>query len=421
MLKHTLPWTKIASGWLGVLGWQVGVSFAAYISGTQIQGLIVLNYPDSYVYARWHGTMLIIAVLSFSSIFNTFLAQRLHLVEGCILFLHVFGFFGIMVPLWVLSPTASSKEVWTTFFDPGWGNQGLSSLVGIVASVAPLLGADAAAHMAEELQDAAYTLPRTIVLATTVNGGLMFVMCITICYTVGDLGELLKTPTGYPFIQLFYNSTGSLAATNAMTAIVIILGIFACVTVMAGSSRQLFAFARDNGIPFHRWVARVSLWPRILRQRPLIEFQVRPGFDVPVNAVIVIFIIAVAISLVNIGSTSAFNIITSLGTGTLTASYIICLSCILWRKLANQPLLPSRFSMGGRIPGIIINMIALGWLILVFIIAFFPSVPEPLLTVPTMNYSVVMFSGVVVFAIVYFIIWGRKNYDGPVEYVRKLD
>ena len=41
--------------------------------------------------------------------------------------------------------------------------------------------------MAEELQDAAYTLPRSIVAATVINGFLMFIMAITICYTIGDL------------------------------------------------------------------------------------------------------------------------------------------------------------------------------------------------------------------------------------------
>ena len=41
--------------------------------------------------------------------------------------------------------------------------------------------------MAEELQDAAYTLPRTMVWATIVNGAMMFIMCITICYCIGDL------------------------------------------------------------------------------------------------------------------------------------------------------------------------------------------------------------------------------------------
>lgn len=43
--------------------------------------------------------------------------------------------------------------------------------------------------MAEELQNASYTLPRTMVLATTINGGLMFIMAITLCYTMGNLEE----------------------------------------------------------------------------------------------------------------------------------------------------------------------------------------------------------------------------------------
>lgn len=110
------------------------------------QSLIALNHPE-YVPQRWHGTLLIIAVLALSVLFNVFLAQRLHLVEGAVLVLHVCGFFAIMIPLWVLSPTAKSHDVWTTFSNPGWESQGLSCLIGIVASVAPLLGADAAGKL----------------------------------------------------------------------------------------------------------------------------------------------------------------------------------------------------------------------------------------------------------------------------------
>jgi len=65
--------------------------------------------------------------------------------------MHVAGFFCILIPLWVLSEKAPSKEVWTTFYDPGWGNQGLSCLIGIVASVAPLLGADASGKTGLEI------------------------------------------------------------------------------------------------------------------------------------------------------------------------------------------------------------------------------------------------------------------------------
>jgi choline transport protein len=51
-------------GWLCVLGWQAGVAIGCFLAGTQIQGLIVLN-NDSYVYERWHGTCLTIAVVLF--------------------------------------------------------------------------------------------------------------------------------------------------------------------------------------------------------------------------------------------------------------------------------------------------------------------------------------------------------------------
>lgn len=67
--------------------------------------------------------------------------------------LHVAGWFCIVIPLWVLAEKAPSQEVWTTFFDPGWGNQGLSCLIGIIASVAPLLGADAAGKACKNIVD----------------------------------------------------------------------------------------------------------------------------------------------------------------------------------------------------------------------------------------------------------------------------
>jgi hypothetical protein len=43
-------------------------------------GLLVLNYPETYVFKNWHGTLLTISVLSLSVTFNTFFAQKLHLV-----------------------------------------------------------------------------------------------------------------------------------------------------------------------------------------------------------------------------------------------------------------------------------------------------------------------------------------------------
>ncbi len=35
-------------GWFGILGYQIGTTIGAFVAGTMIQGLIVLNDPDTY-------------------------------------------------------------------------------------------------------------------------------------------------------------------------------------------------------------------------------------------------------------------------------------------------------------------------------------------------------------------------------------
>ena len=56
------------------------------------------------------------------------------------------------------------------------------------------------------------------------------------------------------------------------------------------------------------------------------------------------------------------------------------------------------------------------------LLQFFPPVPATLFTGPgDMNYAIVVYSGVIVFSLIFYIFYGRKSYDGPVAYVRKLD
>lgn len=91
------------------------------------------------------------------------------------------------------------------------------------------------------------------------NGLMGFIMAITICFCPGDFSGIVDTPTGYPFIQLFYNVTKSYAATNTLVTIIIITLTACCVSEVATASRQLWSFARDKGIPFSNWFAYVSL------------------------------------------------------------------------------------------------------------------------------------------------------------------
>ena len=90
------------------------------------------------------------------------------------------------------------------------------------------------------------------------NGTLGFLMVITLCFTVGNVNAVLTTPTGYPFIQIFYNNTQSYSATNVMTTVVIVVLTSAVISMIATSSRQLWSFARDGGLPFSRFLVIVS-------------------------------------------------------------------------------------------------------------------------------------------------------------------
>jgi amino acid transporter len=91
-----------------------------------------------------------------------------------------------------------------------------------------------------------------------VNGTVGFLMVITLCFTVDDVNAIITTPTGYPFIQIFFNTTQSYSATNVMTTIVIVVLASSVISTIATSSRQLWSFARDGGLPFSHIIAIVS-------------------------------------------------------------------------------------------------------------------------------------------------------------------
>ena len=161
-----------------MLGWQTGASSSAFLCGSFVEGLIILNNPG-YVPQRWHGTLLAMAFAVFVASFNIFCAKQLPSVEGAMLILHIAGFVAIVATLWALAPLTPSEAVWTEFLDGGdWGSIGLSCLVGMITPVVSLLGVDSAAHLSEELKNASKTLPRVMVLISVVNSILGFLMLV---------------------------------------------------------------------------------------------------------------------------------------------------------------------------------------------------------------------------------------------------
>ena len=121
------------------------------------------------------------------------------------------------------------------------------------------------------------------------------------------------------------------------------------------------------------------------------------------------------VSLINIGSTVALNAIVSITISALMSSYILTISCLLFKRIRGEPLPKGRFSLGRY--GMAVNLASLAFLLPLFVFAFFPlATPvEP----STMNWGCVMFSGIVILATVYYMVLGRKKYTPPVMLVTR--
>lgn len=110
---------------------------------------------------------------------------------------------------------------------------------------------------AEEIQDASTVVTRTMVATTILNGVLGFGALMAILFCAGNIEAAEKSPTGYPFIEIFYQATNSRGGATAMVCVILALVFFATIGLIATASRMTWAFARDNGLPGSRWLARV--------------------------------------------------------------------------------------------------------------------------------------------------------------------
>lgn len=85
-------------------------------------------------------------------------------------------------------------------------------------------------------------------------------MIITLAFCVGDIDHVLESQTGFAFMQVFLNSTGSVRAATGMTVVIMAMQFCAAISNVATTSRQVYAFARDKGLPFSNFLSTVGVF-----------------------------------------------------------------------------------------------------------------------------------------------------------------
>lgn len=267
-------------------------------------------------------------------------------------------------------------------------------MVGLAITNLPLIGYDGPIHMAEEVTSASTVVPWVMVGTIVLNGTLGFAVVLALCFCIGDLETAVTSPTGYDFIEVFFNATNSHAGTSAMSAILIILVICATFGFLASASRQTWAFARDQGLPFSNFLSHVHA-----------------RASLPLNAIFFCAAVTAIICIINVASSVAFNAIVSLTTAGLFTSYLIPIALMALKRFRE----PASINWGpwtlGRL-GIPVNLFSLAFLLMSIVFSFFP--PAVPVTLVSMNWSCLMFGGAVILGLCFYAVIGRKNYNGPI-------
>ena len=164
--------------------------------------------------------------------------------------LHVVGFFAVLVPLIYLSAHSDVNVIFTTFTNEGgWPTQGLAFMTILSGAVFDILGSDSVIHMAEETQNAAIVAPKSMFISVIFNGFLGLATLIATLICADNLDDALKSRTGFAFMAIFQQATQSVAGAMIMSIIVFLMQMFAAIGIMAATSRVLWSFARDHGVP----------------------------------------------------------------------------------------------------------------------------------------------------------------------------
>jgi choline transport protein len=232
-----------------------------------------------------------------------------------------------------------------------------------------------------------------------INGLMGLVMVLTFAFSIHDLPAILVANTShdYPFIEAYYFATGSKGFTTATTTIIIFLIIGASHSVQATAARHVFAFARDEGLPFPH------LWTKV-RQIG--------GSDIPLNAFCLSLAVTTIVALVNLGLSSVLHFSIALFVSTIFTGYFLAIACVLTARLSRSTHLPHRrWSLG--VFSIPINVIALGYIALGFVMSLFPLTVSNLHP-SSMNWASLLWTAVFFFSTILYAVHGRYVFKAPI-------
>jgi len=331
---------------IGQLATLAGIDYGCALFVTPLLGVPTTSGNVLMVYA---AVLLSHAVINHVGIG---LVSRLNDVSVTV---HVVGVFAIVGALFIFAPKqpigfffariTSNANGW-----PYWW----AFVVGLLQAQWTFTGYDASASVSEETVDPRRRVPWGIVLAVVVSSVVGYLLLMALTLAIRDIPSVLnaRDAAGQPIPAVIAILTTALGmrAGGLVTALAAMAMWFCGLSAVTWTSRVIYAFARDGGMPMAEVWRRVS--PKHLTPAPAIWLSV-----------VVAFVATI--------SSGTYAVVTSLSVIGLYVSYIVPVY-LAWRtrgsamEVARGPWHLGRY-------GSAVNVVAMIWVAFITVILAIPD------------------------------------------------
>jgi urea carboxylase system permease len=347
--KLASPTTAWMAGWLmlttsivtvAAVALSIQVTLPQIWSGFQIIGSS--THPNFAA----NGVLLASILIAFTALVNAFGVRMTTVINSVGVFVELIA--AVLLIIMLAIHVVHGPGVLLNTRGLGKGN-GLGYfgvfLVASLASLWVMYGFDTASSLGEETRDPKRTAPRAIIRAVTatfvLGAGILFLGILAapnlndpkLGSAEGGLQYVVLSALGGPLGKLFL--------------VCIAIAIVVCtLAIHAAAVRMIFAMARDNNLPFGRWLAHVH-----------------PTRKTPANASITVGVLAIATLAVMITQPQIYVVLSSIGIVLIYGAYLLVTAPMLRNRLRGRwPLkdrAESEYSLGRW--GFVVNLIAVIW------------------------------------------------------------
>jgi amino acid transporter len=366
-------------GWGWFSAWFNIIGQFAIIAGIDF-GCAQFVAPLLGISGTWHNFLIIYAILLvMHGLLNHYGIRLVAFLNDLSAVYHMVGVALLIGALLIFGPKPNIANVFqfgfTTYTGPFW----LAFMLGLLQAQWTFTGYDGSCNMTEETVNprirGAWGIYMSVMVSAVFGYAMLFVV------TLMAKNNAAVAAAANPFIYVIENALGGVAGQAVLWMVTIAMWFcgLACIT---SSSRIVYSFARDGGMPLSKYWARIH-----------------SKYRTPSSAVWMLVVVAFLLALWS----GAYSVIVSISTIGLYISYIIPLFLKLlairkgvWKPKNNGPWSLGKWSNA-------INFIAVVWGVFICILFM---IPPNQLTAYTIG-------GAFVLLIIYYYVSAKRTFKGP--------